>query len=195
MPLIAPDGSGVFAFNCGAPAFQFTREQLESDIGPRLVNMVRNVEVALERPLEAAADQEGKSHGCARRHARRVTRDASPTASDVRRMSAGTPPSRVRAPRRSAPLLEVRDVGVRFGGIVALDGVSFRSRERPDLLGLIGPNGAGKTTLFNCLSRLYTPDRGDILFEGRTHPRPAAAPHRRDRHRPHVPEPRAVPHA
>ena len=47
VPLIAPDGSGVFAFNCGAPAFHFTREKLESDIGPRLVNMVRNVEVAL----------------------------------------------------------------------------------------------------------------------------------------------------
>ena len=47
VPLTAPDGSGVFAFNCGAPAFHFTREKLESDIGPRLVNMVRNVEVAL----------------------------------------------------------------------------------------------------------------------------------------------------
>jgi len=47
VPLTAPDGSGVFAFNCGAPAFQFTRERLETDIGPRLVNMVRNVEVGL----------------------------------------------------------------------------------------------------------------------------------------------------
>lgn len=47
VPLTAPDGSGVFAFNCGAPAYQFTRDRLESDIGPRLVNMVRNVEVAL----------------------------------------------------------------------------------------------------------------------------------------------------
>jgi DNA-binding IclR family transcriptional regulator len=47
VPLTAPDGSGVFAFNCGAPAFHFTREKLEGDIGPRLVNMVRNVEVAL----------------------------------------------------------------------------------------------------------------------------------------------------
>jgi DNA-binding IclR family transcriptional regulator len=47
VPLAASDGSGVFAFNCGAPGFQFTRERLESDIGPRLVNMVRNVEVAL----------------------------------------------------------------------------------------------------------------------------------------------------
>ena len=47
VPLFAPDGSGMFAFNCGAPGFQFTRERLEGDIGPRLVNMVRNVEAAV----------------------------------------------------------------------------------------------------------------------------------------------------
>jgi DNA-binding IclR family transcriptional regulator len=47
VPLMAPDGSGAFAFNCGAPSFQFTRERIESDIGPRLVNLVRNVEVDL----------------------------------------------------------------------------------------------------------------------------------------------------
>src|ERR1700736_1400080 len=68
---------------------------------------------------------------------------------------------------RGAALLEVRDVAVRFGGIVALDGVSFALGEG-QILGLIGPNGAGKTTLFNCLSRLYTPNRGDILFGGRS---------------------------
>jgi branched-chain amino acid transport system ATP-binding protein len=62
------------------------------------------------------------------------------------------------------PLLTVSDVGIRFGGIVALDGVSFDVAPR-QLLGLIGPNGAGKTTLFNCLSRLYAPARGDILFD------------------------------
>ena len=66
---------------------------------------------------------------------------------------------------RRATLLEVRDVAVRFGGIVALDGVSFELEEG-QILGLIGPNGAGKTTLFNCLSRLYTPNRGEILFNG-----------------------------
>jgi branched-chain amino acid transport system ATP-binding protein len=64
-----------------------------------------------------------------------------------------------------AGLLQVNDVALRFGGIVALDGVSF-NLEEGQILGLIGPNGAGKTTLFNCLSRLYTPNRGDILFEG-----------------------------
>jgi branched-chain amino acid transport system ATP-binding protein len=63
------------------------------------------------------------------------------------------------------PLLEVRDVAVRFGGIVALDGVSF-DVEAGGIIGLIGPNGAGKTTLFNCLSRLYECDRGEIVFAG-----------------------------
>ena len=65
------------------------------------------------------------------------------------------------------PLLEVRDIALRFGGIVALDGVSF-TIDDGQILGLIGPNGAGKTTLLNCVSRLYTPNRGDILFEGRS---------------------------
>ena len=65
------------------------------------------------------------------------------------------------------PLLAVRDVSVVFGGIVALNGISFDMR-RGQILGLIGPNGAGKTTLFNCLSRLYQPSAGDILMEGRT---------------------------
>jgi branched-chain amino acid transport system ATP-binding protein len=63
-------------------------------------------------------------------------------------------------------LLAVRDVTVRFGGIVALDGVSF-DIEQGRIVGLIGPNGAGKTTLFNCVSRLYQPSRGDIAFDGR----------------------------
>ena len=68
----------------------------------------------------------------------------------------------------SAPaLLAVRDISVRFGGIVALNGISFDVKAG-DVVGLIGPNGAGKTTLFNCLSRLYIPNSGDILFEGRS---------------------------
>src|SRR5215510_3897845 len=66
-----------------------------------------------------------------------------------------------------SPLLSVRDVSVRFGGIVALDGVTFDVFPG-EIAGLIGPNGAGKTTLFNCLSRLYTPNGGDILFEGKS---------------------------
>ena len=65
------------------------------------------------------------------------------------------------------PLLSVRGVTVRFGGIVALDGVSF-DVAKGQVCGLIGPNGAGKTTLFNCLSRLYNYQSGDILFEGKS---------------------------
>ncbi len=62
-------------------------------------------------------------------------------------------------------LLEVNGITVTFGGVVALDNVSFAIK-RGEILGLIGPNGAGKTTLFNCLSRLYSYDSGDIRFEG-----------------------------
>jgi branched-chain amino acid transport system ATP-binding protein len=70
------------------------------------------------------------------------------------------------APRQQvAPLLAVCDVSVVFGGIIALNGVSF-DMHSGKILGLIGPNGAGKTTLFNCLSRLYQPSKGDILLEG-----------------------------
>jgi branched-chain amino acid transport system ATP-binding protein len=67
---------------------------------------------------------------------------------------------------RGVPLLSVQDVGVRFGGIVALDGVSL-DVYTGEIVGLIGPNGAGKTTLFNCLSRLYDCERGSIVFDGR----------------------------
>ena len=56
---------------------------------------------------------------------------------------------------------------VRFGGITALDGVSFAVASG-HIVGLIGPNGAGKTTLFNCLSRLYAFSEGSIRFEGRS---------------------------
>jgi branched-chain amino acid transport system ATP-binding protein len=62
------------------------------------------------------------------------------------------------------PILSVRDVTVRFGGVIALDRVSFDIEPR-QIVGLIGPNGAGKTTLFNCLSRLYTASAGTITFE------------------------------
>jgi branched-chain amino acid transport system ATP-binding protein len=65
----------------------------------------------------------------------------------------------------SPVLLRISGVGVRFGGIVALEDVSF-DVERGSICGLIGPNGAGKTTLFNCLSRLYQPGTGSIYIDG-----------------------------
>jgi branched-chain amino acid transport system ATP-binding protein len=65
------------------------------------------------------------------------------------------------------PLLEVENVTKRFGGIVALDGVSFTA-EPGEIVGLIGPNGAGKTTAFNVITRLYTPDAGEVRFEGKS---------------------------
>jgi branched-chain amino acid transport system ATP-binding protein len=73
-----------------------------------------------------------------------------------------------------ALLLEIDGVTMRFGGIVALEGVTF-SVARGRIVGLIGPNGAGKTTLFNCLSRLYLPERGDIRLNGRSLRRCAAS--------------------
>jgi branched-chain amino acid transport system ATP-binding protein len=64
------------------------------------------------------------------------------------------------------PLLSVEEIGVRFGGVVALDGLSF-AVEKGQICALIGPNGAGKTTLFNVISRLYEPDTGSVTFDGR----------------------------
>ena len=63
------------------------------------------------------------------------------------------------------PLLEVKGLTRRFGGIVALDDVSFDADEG-EIVGLIGPNGAGKTTAFNVITRLYRPDSGELDFEG-----------------------------
>ncbi|MDO9201676.1 MAG: ABC transporter ATP-binding protein [Hydrogenophaga sp.] len=68
---------------------------------------------------------------------------------------------------KTRPLLQVQGVTVRFGGIVALDGVSF-DIHRGEICALIGPNGAGKSTLFNCLSRLYDCNAGRIAFNGQT---------------------------
>jgi branched-chain amino acid transport system ATP-binding protein len=62
-------------------------------------------------------------------------------------------------------LLSVENVTRRFGGIVALDGVSF-DVEPGETVGLIGPNGAGKTTAFNVITRVYTPDDGAVTFDG-----------------------------
>ena len=72
-------------------------------------------------------------------------------------------------------LLSMRNVSLRFGGIVALDDVSFEVEEGT-IAGLIGPNGAGKTTAFNVITRLYRLDAGDVVFDGRSLLRTPAEP-------------------
>ncbi len=62
-------------------------------------------------------------------------------------------------------LLDVEDLSIRFGGILALDGVSF-SVEKGEIFSIIGPNGAGKTTVFNCITRVYEPVNGSIRCNG-----------------------------
>ena len=64
-----------------------------------------------------------------------------------------------------SPLLSARNLSVRFGGVLAVDDVSFDVR-RGEVFTLIGPNGAGKTTVFNLISRIYTPTAGTIEFDG-----------------------------
>jgi branched-chain amino acid transport system ATP-binding protein len=76
-------------------------------------------------------------------------------------------PPRTAADPPAGALLEIADVTMRFGGIVALEAVTFSVR-KGRIVGLIGPNGAGKTTLFNCLSRLYRQMRGDIRLNGQS---------------------------
>jgi branched-chain amino acid transport system ATP-binding protein len=65
----------------------------------------------------------------------------------------------------SSPLLETQNLTLRFGGVTAVNGVSF-AISSGESIALIGPNGAGKTSLFNCLTALYQPQQGQVLFEG-----------------------------
>ena len=63
-------------------------------------------------------------------------------------------------------LLEIKDVSKFFHGLVAIDDLSMRVK-KGQIYGIIGPNGAGKTTLFNCITGLYTPEKGEIIWEGK----------------------------
>ena len=64
-------------------------------------------------------------------------------------------------------LLEVEDIGKQFGGVAAVNGVTFHI-DAGEIVGLIGPNGAGKTTLFNLISGIHLPDRGRVKFDGKS---------------------------
>ena len=64
------------------------------------------------------------------------------------------------------PLLESREITLRFGGLEALNQLSFTIPSRR-IVSIIGPNGAGKTTLFNCITGYYPPSRGEVLFKGK----------------------------
>ncbi len=67
------------------------------------------------------------------------------------------------------PLLEVEHLTMRFGGLTAIDDLSFTARDR-EITAIIGPNGAGKTTVFNCLTGFYRPTVGQLTFHGRFGP-------------------------
>ena len=65
------------------------------------------------------------------------------------------------------PILEVKDLGIDFGGLTAVDSFNI-AIGRTEIAGLIGPNGAGKTTIFNMLTKVYEPTRGEIIFNGKS---------------------------
>ena len=112
-----------------------------------------------DREKEVAPSSEPSQHG----RAEPTPRPASPR---IRRR-------RVRR-RAQGRLLEVDNVTLRFGGVVALNQVNFTLYEG-EILGLIGPNGAGKTTCFNAMTGVYRPTEGEIRFKGEQAERPASA--------------------
>lgn len=63
-------------------------------------------------------------------------------------------------------VLDIHDLSIQFGGLKAVEGLSFDVKEK-EIFGLIGPNGAGKTTAFNCITQFYHPDRGEVIFRTR----------------------------
>src|SRR3954452_21134222 len=65
----------------------------------------------------------------------------------------------------AVPVLEVRDLTIRFGGLTAVDGLALKVDEW-EIVGLMGPNGAGKTTAFNCITGFYKPDAGHVFSRG-----------------------------
>src|SRR6516165_7222747 len=107
-------------------------------------------------------------HGClttGEEHAQMTARQVIAARHQTDASLAADLPRTAVAAESSAPLLSIKGLSVRFGGIVALDDVSFDVKAG-QICGLIGPNGAGKTTLLNCLSRLSQAGTGTIYFAG-----------------------------
>ncbi|GAA1443356.1 ABC transporter ATP-binding protein [Leifsonia poae] len=82
-------------------------------------------------------------------------------------VAAAAAPDREIAVEVGDSIVEVKNLTVKFGGLLALDNVSFDIK-RGEILGLIGPNGAGKTTCFNAMTGVYKPTSGDVLLEGKS---------------------------
>ena len=93
--------------------------------------------------------------------------DVNPELADPERVAEMVASDRAIRTEVGQSLLSMNDVTVKFGGLTALDGVSFDIR-RGEILGLIGPNGAGKTTCFNTMTGIYRPSSGSVEFDGRT---------------------------
>ncbi|KAI1697365.1 AMP-binding enzyme domain-containing protein [Ditylenchus destructor] len=92
-------------------------------------------------------------------------------------------------------ILEARGITLSFGGVKALNDISFDVREH-EIRAIIGPNGAGKSSMLNCINGVYQPQQGSVMFRGqdmrKLSPRVRFAPHGRDGRRAHLPEPGAV---
>ena len=88
-------------------------------------------------------------------------------------------------------LFRADEIAIRFGGIRAVDAVSFEVNQG-EVFSIIGPNGAGKTTIFNLISRIYAPTSGRLIFQDQDITDVPALSHRGSWHRAHLPEHRAV---
>ena len=94
-------------------------------------------------------------------------RGLSRTAAEPSKTPAGAPTGEARAATEKPIVLDVRDIGLSFGGVNALTDISFDVREG-EIRAIIGPNGAGKSSLLNCINGVYRPQQGSISLNGRT---------------------------